>query len=57
MAIANFKNVIIPPALSHLMAYMNRMLDSPIFQDSSYPPDVITWGWGNARAAAAAASS
>lgn len=56
VAIANFKNVIMPPALGNLQAYMNRMLDLDIFQQSSYPPDVITWGWGNARAAAAASA-
>lgn len=57
VAIAQFKNVIMPPSLGHLQAYLNRMLDLDIFQQSSYPPDVITWGWGNARAAAAAAAA
>ncbi len=57
VAIAQFKNIILPPALSHLQAYLNHMCDLDIFQQSSYPPDIITWGWGNARAAAAAANS
>lgn len=49
VAVAQFKNVIVPPSLKALAAYMRHMSDLSIFQESSYPPDIITWGWGNAR--------
>lgn len=49
VGVAHFKNVIIPPDLDALAAYMRNMFDMEIFQESSYPPDIITWGWGNAR--------
>lgn len=49
VGVAHFKNVIIPPSLTALAAYMQHIFDMDIFQESSYPPDVITWGWGNAR--------
>lgn len=49
VGVAQFKNVIIPPGLNALAAYMRHVFDMEIFQESTYPPDIITWGWGNAR--------
>jgi hypothetical protein len=49
VGLAQFKNVIIPPAYGALSKYMQAMFDLDIFQQSSYPPDVVVWGWTNAR--------
>lgn len=49
VAVAHFKNVIIPPSLDALADYMKVMFSLDIFRDSAYPPDVIIWGWNNAR--------
>lgn len=49
MGVAHFKNVIVPPDLDHVYNYMKVMFNSPVFIDSSYPPDVIIWGWNGAR--------
>ena len=49
VALAHFKNIIIPPSLKALNAYIRTMMDMEVFQASSYPPDIIIWGWNNAR--------
>ncbi|CAM9665275.1 unnamed protein product, partial [Discosporangium mesarthrocarpum] len=48
-ALAHFKNTIIPPEMESLHKYMDMIYSSEVFKKSSYPPDVLVWGWNNAR--------
>mmetsp|Transcript_10893 Transcript_10893/g.16251 ORF Transcript_10893/g.16251 Transcript_10893/m.16251 type:complete len:327 (-) Transcript_10893:52-1032(-) len=52
-ALAQFKNTIVPQEMVRLNAYMERVFNHPAFIASSYPPDVIVWGWNNARGTSA----
>ncbi|CAM9944167.1 unnamed protein product [Phaeothamnion confervicola] len=47
--LAHFKNRVISPELESLHKYMDAIFSTEAFKQSSYPPDVIVWGWNNAR--------
>ncbi|CAM9274194.1 unnamed protein product [Chrysoparadoxa australica] len=47
--LAHYKNTVISPDLESLGAYMDAIFSHPAFIASSYPPDVVVWGWGKAR--------
>lgn len=47
--LAQFKNTIISPDFAALHKYMDTMYSHEAFVKSTYPPDVIVWGWNNAR--------
>ncbi|CAM9592732.1 unnamed protein product [Ectocarpus sp. 6 AP-2014] len=47
--LAQFKNTVISPDLASLHKYMDAIYSHEAFTKSSYPPDVIVWGWNNAR--------
>jgi glutathione S-transferase len=39
----------IPTQFPAVAAYMEAVFDRPSFQKTVYPPETVTWGWGNAR--------
>lgn len=51
IGVASFKDNAIDLALQFpaVAAYMDHVFHRPSFQNTVYPPDVVTWGWGNAR--------
>ncbi|KAG5188654.1 GSH-dependent dehydroascorbate reductase, monomeric enzymes catalyzing the reduction of DHA into asc [Tribonema minus] len=52
-ALAQFKNTIINPDFAALHKYMDTIFAHPAFVESSYPPDVVVWGWNSARGTSA----
>jgi hypothetical protein len=49
VGLAHFKNTLVPPGLTALGAYMRAMFEREEFKASSYPPDIVVWGWNGAR--------
>ncbi|CAM9506076.1 unnamed protein product [Ascophyllum nodosum] len=47
--LAHFKNTVIPPEMEALHKYMDMIYSHEAFEKSAYPPDVVVWGWNNAR--------
>ncbi|CAM9796652.1 unnamed protein product [Sphacelaria rigidula] len=47
--LAHFKNTVIPPEMESLHKYMDMIYSHEAFVKSTYPPDVVVWGWNKAR--------